>query len=227
MLREVDPDARHALVAASDSRQVAKGEVLFHLGDEPEAAFLIVEGEIKLSRPLPGDWNQAGHENIIAIYGPGQVFGEVTIVDPGPRSNSATAITPAKLLFVPRAEVERLLHDYPSLSRALLKYLGRRLRIAHGMMSSLIVHDVPGRVADILLMLMDRFGERRADGVHVRHELTQADIAHMVGSSREAVNKALTEFATRGWIHVGTKSFTVFNEQRLRARIGENQSMFR
>ena len=78
--------------------------------------------------------------------------------------------------------------------------------------------DVPGRVAKNLLDLADRFGSKEADGLHVHHDLTQEELAQLVGASRETVNKALADFAARGWLQISARSVLILDTERLRKR---------
>ena len=78
--------------------------------------------------------------------------------------------------------------------------------------------DVPGRVAKQLLELAKRFGDERDDGVHVHHDLTQEELAQLVGASRETVNKALADFAARGWIRLEPRSVTILDTERVERR---------
>jgi CRP/FNR family cyclic AMP-dependent transcriptional regulator len=85
-------------------------------------------------------------------------------------------------------------------------------------MADLVFTDVPGRVAKALLDLADRFGEPRDDGLQVNHDLTQEELAQLVGASRETVNKALADFAARGWLQLSAKSVLLIDPERLRKR---------
>jgi CRP/FNR family cyclic AMP-dependent transcriptional regulator len=85
-------------------------------------------------------------------------------------------------------------------------------------MADLVFTDVPGRVAKALLDLADRFGTARQDGLQVNHDLTQEELAQLVGASRETVNKALADFAARGWLQLSAKSVLIIEPERLRKR---------
>ena len=87
------------------------------------------------------------------------------------------------------------------------------------MTTDIVVHDVPGRVANVVLTLAARFGERWADGIHVHHDLTPAELASMVGASRETVNKVLTDFVVRRWITTSGRTVVIKDPARLRARV--------
>lgn len=107
----------------------------------------------------------------------------------------------------------------PEVSRALLGQLASRLRRANDVVSDLVFSDVPGRVAKQLLELADRFGEERDGRLVVRHELTQEELAQLVGASRETVNKALADFATRGWLRLEPRAVVILDKGRLQGRV--------
>ena len=96
--------------------------------------------------------------------------------------------------------------------------LARRLRRTNNSLADLIFADVPGRVAKQLLQLAQCFGTQEGDALRVEHDLTQEEIAQLVGASREAVNKALAEFARRGWIRLEAKSVLIYDGERLARR---------
>src|ERR1035438_9753260 len=91
-------------------------------------------------------------------------------------------------------------------------------RRTNDVMADLVFTDVPGRVAKNLLDLADRFGEQDRDGLHVHHDLTQEELAQLVGASRETVNKALADFAARGWLQISARSVLILDTERLRKR---------
>ena len=160
-----------------------------------------------------------GRENLLAILGPGQMFGELSLFDPGPRSATVTAVTDATFaLALPRGP--------PALARGPARRWPAgcspsspaRLRKANDVVADLVFSDVPGRVAKALLDLADRFGRTADDGVHVHHDLTQEELAQLVGASRETVNKALADFASRGWLRLEPRSVVIMDVDRLRRR---------
>jgi CRP/FNR family transcriptional regulator len=111
-----------------------------------------------------------------------------------------------------------MLQDHPEVSLHMLQALARRLRRANDVVADLVFTDVPGRVAKNLLDLADRFGEQEKDGLHVHHDLTQEELAQLVGASRETVNKALADFAARGWLQISARSVLILDVDRLRKR---------
>ena len=107
--------------------------------------------------------------------------------------------------------------EVPTLLR-LLRVLARRLRRTNNNLADLIFTDVPGRVAKQLLQLAQRFGTQEGGALRVTHDLTQEEIAQLVGASRETVNKALADFAQRGWLRLEGKSVLIADSERLARR---------
>src|SRR5581483_5077094 len=165
-----------------------------------------------------------GRENLLSVLGPGEMFGELSLFDPRPRTSSASAITESTLAALAHDALRPWLMDRPEVSMHMLQALARRLRRANDVTADLVFTDVPGRVAKNLLDLAERFGEQEPDGLHVHHDLTQEELAQLVGASRETVNKALADFAARGWLQISARSVLILDAERLRKRarqIGE------
>ena len=106
----------------------------------------------------------------------------------------------------------------PEVAEALLQALAQRLRRTNEALSDLVFSDVPGRVAKALLDLGERFGQSMPDGLHVTHDMTQEELAQLVGASRETVNKALADFASRGWLRLESRSVVLLDVERLQRR---------
>jgi CRP-like cAMP-binding protein len=193
--------------------ELARGEILFHEGDPGDSLYVVLRGKIKLGR-TSGD----GRENLVAVLGPGEMFGELSLFDPGPRSAGATALVDSTLLGLSSDELTPWLATRPDVARALLRAIARRLRRTNDSMSDLVFSDVPGRVAKALLDLSARFGTPAEDGIHVAHDMTQEELAQLVGASRETVNKALADFAGRGWLRLEARAVVLTNVERLSQR---------
>jgi CRP/FNR family transcriptional regulator, cyclic AMP receptor protein len=213
LFARLEDDAASALSSAMGTLRLKKGDVLFHEGDSEDRLYIVVSGKIKLGRS-----GSAGRENLLAVLGPGQMFGELSAFDPGPRSTTATAVTPCELRTLEHEELMGWLADRPEVAEGLLGQMAARLRRANDVVADLVFSDVPGRVAKQLLELANRFGDPGEDGVHVHHDLTQEELAQLVGASRETVNKALADFAARGWIRLEPRSVTILDVERVERR---------
>jgi CRP/FNR family transcriptional regulator len=190
-----------------------RGERLFSEGDTGDKLYIILSGKIKLTKAAPD-----GRENLLSVHGPGEMFGELSLFDPIPRTSSATAVTNAQLAGIAHDDLRSWLSTRPEVAMHMLQALAQRLRRINDVKADLVFTDVPGRVAKALLDLSERFGVQTPDGVQVNHDLTQEELAQLVGASRETVNKALADFAARGWIQLAAKSVLVTDTDRLRKR---------
>ncbi|MGN6300463.1 MAG: Crp/Fnr family transcriptional regulator [Angustibacter sp.] len=192
---------------------LGRSEVLFTEGDQGDRLYVIVEGKIKLGRT-----SADGRENLLAILGPGEMFGELSLFDPGPRTATATSVGDSRLIGLGHDALKPWLIQHPEVALTLLNALARRLRRTNETLADLVFSDVPGRVAKALLDLSTRFGRPTDDGILVAHELTQEELAQLVGASRETVNQALADFATRGWLRLEARAVVLMDVERLRRR---------
>jgi CRP-like cAMP-binding protein len=213
LFSELSHEDARALVDSMEETQLPRGEVLFHEGDTGDRVYVVIEGKVKLGRHASD-----GRENLLAILGPGQMFGELSLFDPGPRSATVTAVTDAVLLGLSQQKLMAWMDGRPDVARGLLAQLAGRLRRANDIVADLVFSDVPGRVAKSLLELSRRFGAPAEGGIRVAHDLTQEELAQLVGASRETVNKALADFSGRGWIRLEQRSVVLLDVERLRRR---------
>jgi CRP/FNR family transcriptional regulator, cyclic AMP receptor protein len=209
----VDPDAAEALAKEMEIVEARKGEVLFSEGEPGDSLYIVLSGKLKIGRRA-GD----GRQNLIAVMGPSDMLGELSLFDPGPRTATATAVVDSRLARLRKQALRPWLMNRPEIAEQLLRVLARRLRRTNDSLADLIFTDVPGRVAKNLLQMAGRFGSRDGGVLRVTHDLTQEELAQLVGASRETVNKALADFASRGWLRLDGKSVIILDPERLARR---------
>ena len=209
----LDDENARALRRQTSEVKLSRGDHLFLEGQDGDRLYVVLNGKIKLTRAATD-----GRENLLAVLGPGEMFGELSLFDPRPRTSTASAVTDATLAALAKDALRPWLLERPEVSMQMLQALARRLRRTNDAMADLVFTDVPGRVAKNLLDLADRFGEQERDGLHVHHDLTQEELAQLVGASRETVNKALADFAARGWLQISARSVLILDPERLRRR---------
>ncbi len=213
LFETLDDEGARALRAGVVDVLLARGDRLFDEGDAGDRLYVVLDGKIKLTRTASDS-----RENLLSVLGPGEMFGEHSLFDPRPRTASAVAVTDTRLAGLGHDYLRHWLTGRPDVALHLLQALARRLRRTNDVMADLVFTDVPGRVAKALLDLADRFGEEQEDGLQVHHDLTQEELAQLVGASRETVNKALADFATRGWLQLSAKSVLILDRERLAKR---------
>lgn len=162
-----------------------------------EAIYIIIEGSVKIHLLTPD-----GTEVILAVLGPGEIVGEMSLADSLGHSANVTTLEESALLWMDRRTFRSGVEGSTVLGRNLADVLSRRLRLANAHLLSLATLDVPGRVASQLLALAHEYGEEASDGVLIPITLIQADLAALVGASRVRVNQALGFFRKRNAILV-------------------------
>ena len=212
----VDAEAAEALAKEMETVEYRKGETLFNEGEPGDSLYIVLSGKLKLGRRAAD-----GRQNLVSVMGPSDMVGELSLFDPGPRTATATALTDVRLAKLRKQALRPWLNNRPEIAEQLLRVLARRLRRTNDALADLIFTDVPGRVAKNLLQMAGRFGTRDGGVLRVTHDLTQEELAQLVGASRETVNKALADFASRGWLRLDGKSVIILDPERLarRARV--------
>src|SRR5690242_12536164 len=187
-----------ALVAASRSRIFRRGQILFTAGDPGNTLIVVISGRVKMVVR-----SADGGELTLTIIQPGGVFGELSVADGGPRSADAETLDECQLLLIPRETVRGICAREPAVARALLNSMAATLRRLTEAASDLVLLDLPRRVAKVLLSL-----PRGGDGV-IRPALSQEELAHQAGGTRQSVNATLRGFERRGWIEVRDRAVTI------------------
>ncbi|NEG70383.1 Crp/Fnr family transcriptional regulator [Bifidobacterium choloepi] len=198
LFKQVSPDQARKLIPHMKRAALRKGEYVFHEGDTDHRLYLIEDGRVKLTRQSADRRVQ-----LLSIQSRGEVLGEIPVFDPegGPRTANAIAMTNnTRVMWLERDALFAWLDDYPGVAVDMLQVLAHRMRANNERIADLVFMDVPARLAKTLLDLASRFGRPVEAGLEVPHDLTQEEMAQLVGASRETVNKALTDFANRGWI---------------------------
>ncbi len=217
MLRQV---ALFQPLAEDDASQVCAlfrprafraGEIIFHHEDPGGCLYLIHSGRVRIFLPNPD-----GREVTLRLFGPGDVFGELSLLDGGTRTASAQARedTHAYLLF--REDFMRLLRNQFDLVQHVIHLLVERLRYTTHYTQQLAFMSIPSRVAAALLQLASMETSAPASG-HIK--ITQQDLANYVGTTREWVNRTLNDFVTRGWVTVQRGSVTIVNRDALKQTV--------
>ena len=173
-----------------------KGEVVFRDGEPAERLFLIDGGTVKLSIA-----SAAGQEMLIGLLGRGQIFGELEVIDRGPRAMDARAMEPSRVYALDAEMFWTLLENRPALARRLLELMARRLRRADQTSQDLVFFDAPTRLARKLLQLAEEHGEPAGEeAIRITVRVTQEELAQMIGVTRESANRLIASFTGRGWI---------------------------
>lgn len=212
LLQNIADDDVDALLPFFTRTVLRRDEVLFRQDVKDEGSvYVVLEGRVSLST----DGGPAG-SLLQAILSAGDLFGETSALDPGPRTTTGRAMVPSVVACLRREDLIGWAAGRPAVAEQMFRVLARRLRRTNDVTVDLVFVDVAGRVAGRLIALREQFGTDE-DGV-VAHGLTQDQLAAAVGAARETVNKALRDFESRGWIVLGPRSFRVLDLAALARR---------
>lgn len=204
---DAPPGVLEALTAGANALQMVRGDVLFREGDIPDALYVVLSGRLAIALSSPID----KRESVFALMEPGDLFGELGMLDSGPRSALARALEPSTVLAVPYEPVIRIFHEHPRMLWNVTRLLARRLRAMDEALADSVFLDVTGRTAKRLL-------ELAGDDDSFVLPVTQEELAGMVGASRERVNKAIANFIRLGWITQQDRHYTITQRDRLELR---------
>ncbi len=192
-------------------REYPRNSVILFEDDPGDSLYIVSSGQVKVV--LIGE---DGREVILSVLNDGDFFGEMSLIDDEPRSAHVIAMRDSRLLVLRRDDFQQQVQQHPSIALKLLKVLVQRLRRADAKIGGLVLLDVNGRVAKLLLDLADESG-----GPKVARKLTHHTIAQMIGSSRETVSRAMRELVDRGLIDVTRREITIKNRDGLASLAGD------
>src|SRR5689334_21845556 len=184
---------------------------VFHEGDHSDACYIIRSGSFRVTRE-----HSDGRAITLATLGPGDIFGELAMLDGEVRSASVEALEDGELLALPANEVRSLLARHPDITVKLVAALVRRLRTANERISRQSFQTVPSRVPGVLSQLVAEERPRGADGGEVTIRMNQADLAQLAGTSRESVSRFLADLERAGVVRPGRGRVTVLEPAKLR-----------
>jgi CRP-like cAMP-binding protein len=201
------------LARAFRPRRYRRGEVIFHSGDLGDMLHLIESGLVKISEE-----SLTGSEAFINTLHPGQVFGELGLIDGAQRSATATALDPTVTLVLPREPVMELVDSDAAFRHAMLAALARELRRVTGRLAELHFLDLPGRLAARLAVMAREAEPERRTEVRLGRAYTQSELASMIGGTRQSVNRHLGELIADGLIRLEPDDIVVADVDELAAR---------
>jgi CRP-like cAMP-binding protein len=193
MFKVLEPAEIDAVLAQAAVRRVARNDVILRRGDASSGANIVVSGRVRI-----GTMSEDGREVTLGVLGPGDVIGEMSVLDGEDVSADATALEDCVLLFIERARFLRLLRANSDLCLRLMAVLCRRIRRSNATVEDMALLDLSARLARLLLRLAQDYGAPTPRGTRIEVKLSQKDLGTLVGSSREKVNKQLREWEEAG-----------------------------
>ncbi|MFM2071667.1 MAG: hypothetical protein RLZZ623_1930 [Actinomycetota bacterium] len=201
------PEVISTIAASGHERNLIRGDVLFKEGDAADALYVVIRGRLAMAIANPID----NRETVVSLMEPGDLFGEMAMLDDGSRSAMARALEPSSVFAIPYDSVRTILKAQPELLWGVSRLLAQRLRVMDEILADSVFLDVTGRTAKRLLELSEGSDEFTLP-------VTQEELAGMVGASRERVNKAIASFIRLGWIDQHERRYTILKRPSLEIR---------
>jgi CRP-like cAMP-binding protein len=190
-----------------EMQRLRRGEHVCRRGEIADRLWVVFSGRMAVSAR-----GSDGRESVMAVLGPGALFGELPLFDGGLRSADVRALTNVTLVTVLYEDVRAVLQNRPDVLWPVTRVLARRLRATNDALADAMLLDLTGRTAKRLLELAGEEDE-------FRMPLTQEELAAMVGASRERVNKAIATFVKLGWLEIGGRTrYKILDRAELEAR---------
>jgi CRP/FNR family transcriptional regulator, cyclic AMP receptor protein len=208
LLSRIAPDELRRFAEIVREKPYSKGTVILFEDTPGDSLFIVREGRVKVVLVA-----EDGREVILGVLGVGEHFGELSLIDDQPRSAHVIAMDDSTLLVLRQEDFKQRVETSPAVAWALLTELSRRLRRADGKIGGLVLLDVPGRVARLLLDAADESG-----GDTIDKPLTHQVIAQMIGASRETVSRTMRDFQDAGLLSVQRRRITIRDRAALTAR---------
>lgn len=218
LFADLEPAEIDLLYRLVKTRAYSKGAMILQEDDPGEAMFMIASGRAKVVH-----LSEDGREIILDILGQGDFFGEMALLDQEPRSAHVTAVEPTELLVLERSAFLNQVEREPKIAIKMLIELSRRLRRADEKIEDLVLLDVYGRVARMLLRLARLHGKPLEDGFIITRRPTHQELADTVGASRETVSRVLADLTRRGVVRNSGRMLIIEKGKEMlrRARRGD------
>ena len=210
LFRQITPEETARIEPRCRARHFKRGEPIYLPSDSADSALVLAEGRVKI-----GSITSDGKQTILAFIEPGEMFGELSVLDGGPREEFAEAAEKSTVILLPSDVVQDLVEANPMVAVGVTKLIGLRRRRIERRLRSLLFRSNRQRLVSLLLELAEQYGEANGSGVNLKIKLSHQDIASIIGSTRETVTVVLGELQNEGLIAVGRRRLTLLNPKRL------------
>lgn len=206
----ISPSEMQEMEKITRMEEVKKRQPLYLPGDPSSNVYLLKKGRVKIANTAP-----SGKEVTFDILEPGEVFGELEVLEDAPRSTSAEALDDALICVIPRKDFDQYLAMHPNVTVKLTKLIGLRLKKIQSRIEDLVFRDVPARLAHLLSELSKSDGVAEKQGVRLKVKLTHQEMANLIGCSRETVSATMGQFRDQGLIQMDGRTITILKPDGL------------
>ena len=210
LLAQLDEASLDSLLLVAAERHFNNAQVIFQKGDPGTSMMAVLRGRVRI-----GAFSEDGREIILNIVEPGQLFGEIALLDRKERSADATAMGKTTLLILDRRDFMPFLEDNPKTVIRLFHVLCEKVRQTSEMVESIAFLDFGARLAKLLLQLADHYGQETDQGILIDLRISQADLGNLIASTRESVNRQLSTWVQDEVISLEQGRIIILDRERL------------
>ncbi|MBX3120699.1 MAG: Crp/Fnr family transcriptional regulator [Fimbriimonadaceae bacterium] len=211
----ISPSEMQEMEKITRMEEVKKRQPFYLPGDPSSNVYLLKRGRVKLANTAA-----SGKEVTFDILEPGEVFGELEVLEGLPRETAAEALDDAMICVIRREDFDRYLAMHPKITVKLTKLIGLRLRRIQSRIEDLVFRDVPARLAHLLLELSKSDGAQEPRGIRIKAKLTHQEMANLIGCSRETVSATLGQFRDEGLLQLDGRTLTILDPKGLSRLLG-------
>ncbi len=216
LFHQLQPDEIRRMESVSRIKKFKRGEPVYVPADEADGILLVVSGRIKICHLTP-----EGKQSILVFVEPGEIFGELSVVDPTSRQEYTEASEATQLVLIPREEIHRVMRDHPDLTMGITKLIGVRRRRVERRLRNLLFHSNRERLVHLLLELIEQYGRSVENGIELSIKLSHQDMANIIGSTRETVTVVLGELQREGMIEIARRRVKIVDLAKLGREVNQ------
>lgn len=210
LFQRLSPQQLAQLESQCRMREFPRGSLVYSPSDRGDSVLLLASGRVKICT-ITGKGKQA----ILAFIEPGELFGELAILEPGSREEYAETCERSTVISAPADQMRQLMEEQPALAIGITKLIGLRRKRLERRLKSLLFHSNRERLVHTLLDLAEQYGYPVNGGVQLRIKLSHQDLANIIGSTRETVTIVLGELQTEQHVRIGRRKITLTDPERL------------
>lgn len=216
LFSQVSPDDVAWLESKASMRKLKRGETIYLPNDAADGILLVASGRIKICHSTP-----QGKQSIIGFVDPGEIFGELALLDNSPRENLAQAAEKTTLVMIPRTDLLAIVQKYPAIVLGVTKLIGLRRQRVERRLRNLLFRSNRDRVIHLLLELAEKYGNRGPDGVELRIRLSHQEMASIIGSTRETVTVVLGQLQAEKLLTIARRKIFLLSLEKLASEVSE------
>ncbi len=215
LFSQLPPEGLERLLALAVERRFSDGQIIFQKGEPGSSMMLVLEGQVRITTCTPD-----GREIIFNMIGPGDIFGEIALIDGKERSANATADGECVLLTIRRRDfiplLKQVIERHPDVAIQLLDVLCRKLRDTSEIVEAVGLLSIPVRLARVVIKMAESIGVKAPEGWRIDLKLSQRELGNLIGATRESVNKQLRAWEVDGLVALGQKRIVILQEKALK-----------